>query len=379
MLIELHVLVLGVSFLTLFIIGFRTGWLIQDHLANRITPTRDQLLGWLYQSPFGWIIIDNKDRVRYLNTRAERLLSIPSLKRSTLFLEDIVVCKILTDLIQTCRGRQKPLRIEWDHYGNELEVYAFSGKKNSVALLFQSRRSLEAQVLQQERWVSDVAHELKTPLTALILVGDSLAATASDHNAVLVERLQKELTRMRDMVLDLLELSRLENVMPGQKTHPIGINIYSLISDVWMGVKPLAESRNVKLSVRINEEVSLPLLIAGDKQRLHRALLNVMDNCLRYSPIGGTIHVDLNANPDWVQIGIRDEGPGLTEVDLEHMFERFYRGDISRCRKERGGSGLGLAIVHQIIFTHGGLVFGENDPAGGARFEIRLPINSNSE
>jgi two-component system phosphate regulon sensor histidine kinase PhoR len=102
-------------------------------------------------------------------------------------------------------------------------------------------------------------------------------------------------------------------------------------------------------------------------------LLNLFDNALRYSPEGGKITIDLHASADWLRVGIRDQGPGLSEQDLEHMFERFYRGDASRFRHQRGGSGLGLAIVQQIVLTHGGWVLGENDPSGGARFEIRLP------
>ena len=101
-----------------------------------------------------------------------------------------------------------------------------------------------------------------------------------------------------------------------------------------------------------------------------------MDNALNFSPIGGEIDVDLQSTADWVRIGICDQGVGLSEQDMEHMFDRFYRGDTSRYRQHRGGSGLGLAIVQQIALAHGGWVFGENDSKGGARFELRLPIRS---
>jgi len=119
---------------------------------------------------------------------------------------------------------------------------------------------------------------------------------------------------------------------------------------------------------------SPPLFINADRTRMHRALLNLFDNALRHSPVGGLITVDLRCSNDWIRIGIRDQGPGLSEQDLEHMFERFYRGDASRFRQQRGGSGLGLAIVQQIILAHGGWVSGENDNAGGAYFELRLPL-----
>lgn len=179
---------------------------------------------------------------------------------------------------------------------------------------------------------------------------------------------------MQNLVGDLLELSRLENALPGEGIRDDSISIPTLLQDVWQGIKPMADTKGVKLDLKMEEHTAPPLFVCGDRQRLHRALLNLFDNALRHSPEAGTIHVDLRAGGDWMRIGIRDEGAGLSEQDLEHMFERFYRGDISRFRQKQGGTGLGLAIVQQIVLTHGGWVFGENDTDGGARFEIRLPL-----
>jgi two-component system phosphate regulon sensor histidine kinase PhoR len=106
--------------------------------------------------------------------------------------------------------------VEWLIDRDALEAYALPGEGGWVALLLQSRRSLEAQLEQQERWVSDVAHELKTPLTALLLVGESLASQVEGRHSLLVQRLQRELQRLQELVGDLLELSRLENLLPGK-------------------------------------------------------------------------------------------------------------------------------------------------------------------
>lgn len=366
---------LGVAFAVGFFLGRGNPWRHHQRPAARHEPSREQLLSWLDQTPVGWLIVDGKDRVRFINGKAERLLQIPASERPPRGLSELPENKLLRDLVETVRDHQQPQRIEWDFANQDLEVFAFSGQQDSVAILVQSRRSLEAQLDQQERWVSDVAHELKTPLTALLLVGDSLAATVTNHNAVLVERLLKELRRMQDLVGDLLELSRLENVLPGEAKSGEIIHIVSLLGEAWQGVKPLADDKQVTLSMCIDQQGALPLFVLGDRHRLHRALLNLFDNALRYSPEGGRITVDLHSSSEWMRIGIRDQGPGLSENDLEHMFERFYRGDASRFRQHRGGSGLGLAIVQQIILTHGGWVFGENIPNEGARFELRLPLN----
>ena len=343
----------------------------------RFKPTREQLLSWIDQAPVGWIILDSQNRVRFYNGKAERLLEIPSSYRPSLLLTDLNDHKVLMDLVQNVRDRSKPQRVEWDYGREELEAFAFDGQQGMVAILLQSRRSLEAQLDQQERWVSDVAHELKTPLTALLLVGDSLAGNVTDQNAVLVERLLKELRRMQELVRDLLELSRLENVLPGVGIRGEQVNLLELLRDVCHGIKPLADQKKIHITIiQEKKDQESQLIVYADPLRLHRALLNLLDNALNFSPIGGEIDVDLQSTADWVRIGICDQGVGLSEQDMEHMFDRFYRGDTSRYRQHRGGSGLGLAIVQQIALAHGGWVFGENDSKGGARFELRLPIRS---
>lgn len=343
----------------------------------RFQPTREQLLSWMDQAPVGWIILDQLNTVSFLNLKAQRLLEIPTSYRFSLSLEDLNDHNVLMDLVDNVRDRSKPQRVEWDYGQQELEAFAFDGQQGSVAILLQSRRSLEAQLDQQERWVSDVAHELKTPLTALLLVGDSLAGKVTDQNAVLVERLLKELRRMQDLVGDLLELSRLENVLPGEGIQSEAVNLLALLKEVWNGIKPLADQKHLYLDINFERgEDAIEPTVYADKRRLHRALLNLFDNAVHFSPCGSGIQVEMQATADWVRIGILDRGVGLSEEDMKHMFDRFYRGDSSRYRQHRGGSGLGLAIVQQIALAHGGWVFGENDSRGGARFELRLPVRS---
>lgn len=375
MIVSLPALALaGMTCIAGVLLGRRSALIRFQRSAVRLEPSREQLLSWLEQAPAGWIVLDGTNRVRFINGRAERLLALSPSERTALHLGELGTFQSLLDLIGDVRDHQQPQRLEWDVANQELEIFALSGQQRSVALMLQSRRSLEAQLKQQERWVSDVAHELKTPLTALLLVGDSLAATVNDQNEVLVQRLLKELKRMQDLVGDLLELSRLENVLPGQGIKLERIHLASLIQEAWQGIKPMADHKSVRVEMGSPDPDSPPLFINADRTRMHRALLNLFDNALRHSPVGGLITVDLRCSNDWIRIGIRDQGPGLSEQDLEHMFERFYRGDASRFRQQRGGSGLGLAIVQQIILAHGGWVSGENDDVGGARFELRLPL-----
>jgi two-component system phosphate regulon sensor histidine kinase PhoR len=365
-------LVVALAFACGLVLGGRWGR-VAPRAKELQEPSRDQLLTWLDQAPQGWLILDGGDHPRFINGRAQRLLQLPASGQSPSAIKELVAIASLRQLVEDVRLQGQAKRLELVHKGQDLEAFAFAGQRDWVAILVQSRRSLEAQLNQQERWVSDVAHELKTPLTALLLVGDSLAAGVTDRNAVLVERLLKELRRMQDLVADLLELSRLENVLPGQGIPLESIDVRSLLKDAWQGVVPLAEEKALSLHSNLHE-LQPNVQVHGDRKRLHRALLNLFDNALRYSPQAGTIFVDVHCSGDWLRIGIRDQGPGLSEQDLDHMFERFYRGDTSRYRHHRGASGLGLAIVQQIVLAHGGWVLGDNDPTGGARFELRLPL-----
>ncbi|MDM7954014.1 MAG: HAMP domain-containing sensor histidine kinase [Cyanobium sp. CZS 25K] len=359
------------------LLGLALGWLLARRRSRPVQSLAGlsvrQLLRWIGGAPDGWLILDGDDRLQLINLRAERLLEVPGaglLRQEPL--DRVFHSPELQGVIRSARQRERPQRLDWQLGDQELAVFALPGEGGWVAVILQSRRSLEAQLEQQERWVSDVAHELKTPLTALLLVGDSLSAHVNDANAVLVERLQRELLRMQRLVGDLLELSRLENTLPEGVRLRSRVDLPQLVQQVWLGLRPLAERRSIRLQLAAEG----PLAVMGDGSRLHRAVLNLLDNAVRYSPEGGTVWVETETTAGWCLLTIRDEGPGLSEDDLEHMFERFYRGDPSRVRSDRGGSGLGLAIVQQIAVTHGGRIQASNHPQGGAVMELLLPAGA---
>ena len=335
---------------------------------QRVKPA--QLQAWIEAAPVGWLSLDAELRIDDINPRAEKLLKLPptQLTRGRLLTEAVAVAE-LEAIARLAQTQERPQRVEWVIDSDALEAYALPGEDGWVALLLQSRRSLEAQLEQQERWVSDVAHELKTPLTALLLVGESLASQVEDRHGLLVQRLQRELQRLQELVSDLLELSRLENLLPREEGRYAPVELRELVEAAWASLRPLAEQRQISLALAGPS----PCPARGDGPRLHRALLNLLDNALRYSPDGSAIEVGLRSSSDWWLIDVRDHGSGLSDEDRSHMFERFYRGDPSRVRSQRAGSGLGLAIVQQIAVTHGGRIQGRNHPQGGTVMELVLP------
>ena len=329
-----------------------------------------QLLAWIDAATQGWLILAPDLSIAYINARAERLLHISrNLLVRGMPLEEVLSIPQLEEAIISTRHQQRPQRSEWEQLGEPLEAFVLPGSDEWLLVLIQSRQSLEAQQQQQERWVSDVAHELKTPLTALMLVSDRLEMAVEGKDTVLVQRLQRELRRLQLMVEDLLELSRLENSLPQESGSYTAISLEDLVDSAWSSIRPLAEEREVQLDLDRSE--AGPMM--GDQRRLHRAVLNLLDNALRYSPEGSTVEVTVMPSGGWWLLSIRDHGPGLSESDLGNMFQRFYRGDPSRARSARSGSGLGLAIVQQIAVNHGGRVEARNHPNGGTCMELLLP------
>lgn len=326
------------------------------------TAGMERLQAWLDAAPLGWLLLADGELIAAQNPVAERLLQLPThqLLRGQA-LQRLIDAPQLHGAISLARAQQRSQRLMVQLAGAELEVLVLPASGGWSWLWLQDRRSLEAQLDQQERWVSDVAHELKTPITALMLVGERLAREIGGQQAVLVKRYQRELGRLEELVRDLLELSRLENVLPGDSSRHAPVLLAELVETVWNNLRPLADQHGLQLRLQGDRELAL----LGDEARLHRALLNLLDNAIRYSPDGGTVEVRVLRRDRWCLLTVRDHGSGLSAADQEHLFERFYRGDPSRVRSQHSGSGLGMSIVQQIALTHGGRVQASNHPGGG--------------
>lgn len=334
------------------------------------------MLQWLRQAPVGVLVLDQQQTIRLVNSKVCALLHLPGeeAKREQRPLLEAIRCHQLEEVSRRARSTGQQQRIKWvftstscnPHHlepvtTEQLEAIALPGRQGWVGVFLLNRHSLLAQREQQERWVSDAAHELKTPLTALRLVSESLVESCNPSQVRLMERLEKEIVRLQSLVEDLLELSRLENTPLQRHTTPV--MVVDHVKAAWQFLLPLAEPRHVGLSVT---STSPTVAIPADAGRLQRALLNLLDNALRYSPNHSTIQVKIVADQNWLKLDVEDQGSGFSETDLQQAFERFYRGDASRARASSlSGSGLGLAIVQHIATTHGGQVRALNRPEGG--------------
>ena len=244
-----------------------------------------------------------------------------------------------------------------------------AGRPGPAAVVIEDvseRRRLE---IVRRDFVANVGHELKTPVGALGLLAETLAGE-DDAEVVhrLAGRLQAEAFRVARIVEDLLDLSRLE-AEEGAVHAPVRVE--SVVSEAVEQARPAVVLRQVEIAV---SEGPSAMEVLGDHRQLVSALLNLLDNAVKYSDPGSTVEVGARLDGDTVELVVRDQGIGIPARDIDRVFERFYRVDPGRSR-DTGGTGLGLAIVRHVAANHDGEVLVESREGEGSTFRLRLPVH----
>ncbi len=356
----------------------------------------------VYTAPIAYLQVDEDNQLAWSNRQAMQLLGIEQRKNTTSrrLLLQVIRSFELDRLIEKTRRAQQPTQQEWLHHHNiggishqdiPLRGYAFPLSQDQVGVFLEDRR--EALTLREERdrWTSDVAHELKTPLTSIRLVAETLQSRIDPHLRSWIDRLLNETIRLSLLVQDLLELSRM-TFTPDQELEQKSLDLSQLIRSAWLSLEPLSSSKQLSLDY----VGPTPLMLTGNEAQLYRVVLNLLDNSIKYSPQQAKVRVQTHytagtsldaatANPEaeYLCLEVIDSGPGFSLQALPHIFERFYRADSARTRQVAAdsakgagsGSGLGLAIVQQIVARHSGLIRANNHlETGGAWLQVFLPL-----
>ncbi len=221
----------------------------------------------------------------------------------------------------------------------------------------------------RRRLVEDLAHELRSPLTAVRGYAEGLRDGVFPDPAHAVAGLQRELGRIERLITDLRN-----SALPGSPAEFWPVDLGELASSVAGGYLPAARAKGIDLQLQIG--TGGPHVVLGDTDRLGQVLANLLDNAIKFTPAAGEVKVSIGHlpgdEPGHISLAVRDSGPGIPARDLPHIFQRLYRAERSRARTT-GGSGIGLAIVKQIVLGHGGTVEASNADGGGALFVVRLP------
>lgn len=222
---------------------------------------------------------------------------------------------------------------------------------------------LEALVAAQQRLLSNVSHELRSPLTRLQVAMGIVRQKAPEGLERALSRIERESDRLENMIAQILKLSRFENAMHQLDLEQVDVEdvLHKVVEDARFEAEP----RNI--AIEFNGGIPTP--ISGDPKLLHSVFDNVIRNALRFSPDEGSIQVSLTSSKEWLQVVICDSGPGVPEDKLERLFDPFYRLD-----QTNSGAGLGLNIALQAVQLHQGRIHAENNSPNGLKVIIDIPM-----
>jgi two-component system OmpR family sensor kinase len=257
-------------------------------------------------------------------------------------------------------GKHEPITVEGPGEVQEL-ARSFNEMSTRVQAAQQSQRD----------FVANVSHDLKTPLTSIQGFAQAIldgTASTPDDLAKAAGVIYSEADRMHRMVLDLLELARLDAGIADFKRQPV--DIAALLRGLVEKLSPQARQAQVNLRAEIG-----PLSpLTGDEDRLVQAFANLIDNALKFTPANGEVVIRAGQAAGQIEVSVSDTGHGIPGEDIPRIFDRFYQTDKSRSR-ERRGSGLGLSIASEIIRAHRGTITVHSLPGKGSTFIITLPVN----
>jgi len=224
---------------------------------------------------------------------------------------------------------------------------------------------------QQKEFVANVSHEIRTPLTSIegftqALLDDMVER--EDEKRRYLRIVQEETRRLQRVLAQLLALSRLD--AGAWILHPETVSLPDLLGEVREKLRPRAEEKGLAVELFLSPALRP---VESDRVALEQVFTNLLDNAVKFTPQGGTVHVSADPLPrGGARIQVRDSGPGIPEEDLEHIFDRFFRVERSRSQ-QYGGSGLGLAVCRELVRLLGGRINAWSRPGKGSVFTVELP------
>ncbi|MBQ9464865.1 MAG: two-component sensor histidine kinase [Lachnospiraceae bacterium] len=254
--------------------------------------------------------------------------------------------------------------------GTAFSMRGYSETDRIASMLNEIDRNARTEEDDRRQFVSNVSHELKTPIAAIRVLTDSLLEQEDVPNEVyrdFIQDISYEVERESAIIEDLLSMVRLENSSSMLNAERTDMNEF--LETLLKRLNPLAAKAGVELVFESFRQVSAEI----DQVKLSQALSNIIENGIKYNSPGGFVRVTLNADHRFAYITIADNGIGIPEEAQKHIFERFFRAEQSRSR-EFGGTGLGLSISQGIVFLHNGDIKFESEEGEGTTFTIRIPL-----
>jgi signal transduction histidine kinase len=304
-----------------------------------------------------------------------------NLSRNVLILEAILIVLIIGASIYSSRLLVRPFGKVTammnsggtDLLSDDISMPEYTETKLLSEAYNQMRHRLQAQEESRQMFVSNVSHELKTPMTSMKVLSDSLIQQAEFgevpnelYREFMVD-IGEEIDRENKIITDLLELVKMDRNSPD--IHIEDTNINELIGLILKRLRPIAAKRGIEIAL----ESYKPIIAQVDQTKFTLAVSNLVENGIKYNKDNGWVHISLNVDSTYFFVKVQDSGIGIPAADQEQIFERFYRVDKSHSR-EIGGTGLGLAITRQAVLMHHGAIRVYSREGEGTTFTVRIPL-----
>jgi len=317
----------------------------------------------------GLIVLDHSAVIQFANPACENTLG----KRLTPG-EVLAEGDLPSAILSTMRGARA--RSEWalgpvyeSETGRLIQPQAGNLEGGHLVIVLRDVTLERRMETMRREFVANVSHELKTPLTAIRGYAEMLSGELEDPvQDRFVGRILVQCQRLQSLLEDVMELSRMESKEVISRKEKVKLSLAGALTEASEIVSEASSAQQTEISLSTTGVVDF----VGYREFLEQMFLNLIDNAVKYSPDGSTVGINLVESADEVRVVVEDNGPGIANEHLPHLFERFYRVDSGRARSS-GGTGLGLAIVKHAARVHGGVVTVESELNQGTKFEVRLP------
>ena len=345
---------------------------ITDQIRN-LTTESNHLSVILDTMADGVIVVNSNGQVELMNLSAEWMLESPNREADRIQLAEVVrdheILQLVSEARRTRQTRQAELElVHRRRFLNVIATPLSEGSDEGVLLTLQDVTSLWQVETTRREFVSNVSHELRSPLAAIRAMTETLqdgALNDTDTAQDFLTRILNDTQRMTTMVNELLELSRLES---GQAPiHLAPVSLESVVAEIESRFDVSPDHERLKLETNVPDGIPL---VMGEADKLNQVLANLVENAVKVTGDGGLISISANATDRWVEVKVSDNGIGIAREHLPHVFERFYKVDRSR---RDGGTGLGLAIAKHLVQAHGGDIKVESVEGEGSAFSFTLP------
>jgi len=351
-----------------------------DERIRTIVKQRNEQEAVLSSMIEGVLAVDADERILNINEAAARLLGIDPESAAGRTVQEAIRNVDLQRFVARSLRSTSPVEQEITIL-DEREIFlqahgtvlrdAVSGDIGAVVVLNDLTRLRKLENIRRD-FVANVSHELKTPVTSILgFVETLLDGAAEDRQNArrFLEIIIKQANRLNAIIDDLLTLSRIEKESDASEIELRTGRLLPVLNAAIQTCEPRASQKNIRLLAEGDREIETLI----NARHLEQAVINLIDNAVKYSEPGSEIVVTVQKEGKEAVISVKDHGCGIDQAHLERLFERFYRVDKARSR-EAGGTGLGLAIVKHIARAHHGRVSVESEPHKGSTFSIHLPL-----